>query len=637
MVFSFVFSSLFFGLKKNHCSLTFKEKRSTKLTELRFYFFVTFGINLLELKINSTLASFLMITLTILGGVSEVFAQKRKKQDDEAFFKERILREAEASFTEAEKYFILEDFSKALLFYQKTLELTPDNATVHFKIADLFSRSTRTEDLQKAASSIEKALSLEKKNKYFYLLAANIFSALGENNKAIQAYENLLKEIPNTEEYLYDLAGLYLFDNKTELAIKTYEKAEQVLGINEFGVYQKVRILLEQQKLQDAKAEAEKLLSSDWQEGVYANNLAEIFAANGQIEIAISILEKSIKEEASESAQLQILLANLYKEKGNLAKANELWLSLFTLADVSFETKAMMLAQITDEINYNNTADNTEKVNLFNRLFPLLEKAHPEEGKVFVLLADFKMVSGNDAQAIEAYHQAIKLGEENAEVFQNLLLLHARKNNYQQLIDVAQSALELYPNQAAFYYYAGFGYFMKKQYNLATGVLEQAKKLSAGNTNFLQDIGSLLGDAYQYTRDFTKSEKAYDDVLSINPNNESVLNNYAYYLSLRKSNLEKAEAMSKKLIELYPDNPTFLDTHAWVLYTKGQFKEAKKIMEKVINSGKANATHLEHYGDILYKLGQINDAVAQWEKAKQLNANSETLSKKIANRTLYEQ
>ena len=105
---------------------------------------------------------------------------------------------------------------------------------------------------------------------------------------------------------------------------------------------------------------------------------------------------------------------------------------------------------------------------------------------------------------------------------------------------------------------------------------------------------------------------------------------------MRKVNLEKAEKMSSLLAKNNPDNPTFLDTHAWVLYTRQKYKEAKKIMERAIGTGNANATHFEHYGDILYKLGDVNGAVQQWEKARGLNANSEMLNKKIANRKIYE-
>ncbi len=578
------------------------------------------------------------LIICLLCTASGTLAQKRKKQDEEAWLHERILREAESSFTEAEKYFILEDYAKALLFYQKTLELTPDNATVHFKMADLFNRGTQTTDLQKAAASIEKALELEKKNKYFYLLAANIYSGLQDYDKAIKAYEDMLKEIPGTEDYYFELAALYQYNAKPEQALKIYNKAEQALGLNEVGIYQKVKILLSLKRTEEAKAEAAKLIATDLQEGIFVINLAETFAEAEENQYAITLLENALKENSSESAQVQLLLANLYTKTGNHNQAITLWEKLFSNAEVPFETKAYLLATLTDEISYNpQSAESENKKKLFNNLLIQVEKDHPQEAKVFVLKADFFMITGNIPQAIQAYEQALNMGEETAEVFQNVLLLHARNNNFTQLITQSDKALELYPNQGIFYYYAGYGNFMKKNYTQAIVALEQAKKLSSQNPTFLQDIGALLGDAYQYTRDYAKSEKAYDEVLALNPDNESVLNNYAYYLSLRKANLEKAETMAKRLNEIVINNPTYLDTYAWVLYMKQQYRDAKKIMDKVINSGKANATHLEHYGDILFKLGQTNEAVSYWEKAKAINTTSETLSKKIANKTLYDQ
>jgi tetratricopeptide (TPR) repeat protein len=186
------------------------------------------------------------------------------------------------------------------------------------------------------------------------------------------------------------------------------------------------------------------------------------------------------------------------------------------------------------------------------------------------------------------------------------------------------------------YYFNGYGNYRKHRHQETVASMEQAKKLMPGNKGILEEINGLLGDSYNALKQYDKSDKAYDDALAINPNNYVALNNYSYYLALRKTNLEKAERMSAHLIKNNPDNPTYLDTYAWVLYVREKYKEAKKFIEKAINSGLANSEHFEHYGDILFKLGDTNGAVTQWEKAKGLDANNETLSKKIANRKIYE-
>jgi tetratricopeptide (TPR) repeat protein len=175
----------------------------------------------------------------------------------------------------------------------------------------------------------------------------------------------------------------------------------------------------------------------------------------------------------------------------------------------------------------------------------------------------------------------------------------------------------------------------KRHYREACSSLEQAKKLSASNPAMLAEVNGMLGDAYNGARDYAKSDQAYEQALAQNPDNDLVLNNYSYYLALRKENLEKAEKMSTQLIKNHPDNSSYLDTHAWVLFMREKYKEARRVMERAIATGEAGATHFEHYGDILFKLGETDEAVRQWQKAKSMDSDNELIDKKIANKRLY--
>src|SRR5690606_23925237 len=125
-------------------------------------------------------------------------------------------------FTEGEKYFILEDYAKALVYYQRALDIHPENGTINYKIAQVLSKSDKQEDLLKASSRIEEALRLDKENKYFYLLAADIYTSLGRFDKAADAYEDMLARIDGTEQYLYQVAAIYQYADKPDEAIRTY-------------------------------------------------------------------------------------------------------------------------------------------------------------------------------------------------------------------------------------------------------------------------------------------------------------------------------------------------------------------------------------------------------------------------------
>jgi tetratricopeptide (TPR) repeat protein len=228
------------------------------------------------------------------------------------------------------------------------------------------------------------------------------------------------------------------------------------------------------------------------------------------------------------------------------------------------------------------------------------------------------------------------LGEVSFEVWENLLYLETKLEQWESAIRHAETALEIFPNQGMIHYFHGFSSMRNRAFSQAIASFEQARKLSASNASLTAEINGMLGDSYYAIKDYVRSDKCYEDALTYNPDNAIVLNNYSFHLAMRKENLDKAEKMSAALIKNNPDNPTFLDTHAWVLYVRQKYRDAKKIIERAISTGKASASHFEHYGDILYQLGEVDEAVKQWERARGMNAKSEILNKKIANRKIYE-
>ena len=144
-----------------------------------------------------------------------------------------------------------------------------------------------------------------------------------------------------------------------------------------------------------------------------------------------------------------------------------------------------------------------------------------------------------------------------------------------------------------------------------------------------------LGDAYYKTNDFKKSFETYDKALILNPKNAYVLNNYSYYLSIRDSKLEFAEKLSKITINAEPDNSTYLDTYAWILYKLERYQDALFYIKKAYEyGGYQNAVIVDHYGDILLKTKNIKEAIKMWELSKKMGNTDSELTNKIE---LYKQ
>lgn len=589
------------------------------------------------LRFHSAVGYFLLLIgfLTVEPAVAQKNQKKRKNSD--TYARSIRHREAEFYFTEGEKYFILEDYAKALLYYQKSLEVNPENATIHYKIAEVLANSEQQDDLFKASLSAETALKLESGNKYFYLLAANIYNAMAQFDKAADTYESMIREVPGTEAYLYELASIYQYENKADKAIETYDRAEQVFGVTDASSVQKMRLYLEANKRKEAIAEGEKLLAAYPSEERYVMGFAEVLAKEGMPDLAISKLETFVQEN-EESGNAKMLLAGLYRDAGQEQKARALLAEIFDDPAVELQSKIIILGSYNAELNQvkaSHLEDRDSEVFAFSLLDKLLT-AFPEEVNVHILAGDLYLTVNRLPEAIKEYERAIALDEVNYEVWQNILYLETRLGQFERVIKHSDQALELFPNQGMLYYFNGYGHLRRKHFQEAVMALEQVNKLKHDDEGIRAEVFSMLGDAYNALKQYNRSDEAYDAALAINPNNAMVLNNYSYYLALRKEKLEHAEKMAAQLVKNNPDNATYLDTYAWVLFMREKYKDAKKVMERAIATGKADAVHFEHYGDILYKLGDVNEAVGQWEKARGANTDNELLNKKIANRKIYE-
>ena len=132
--------------------------------------------------------------------------------------------------------------------------------------------------------------------------------------------------------------------------------------------------------------------------------------------------------------------------------------------------------------------------------------------------------------------------------------------------------------------------------------------------------------------------REYDVVLALNPESAVVLNNYAYYLALGGGDLKKAEELSRKAVSEQPENSTYLDTLAWILYLKGEYADALEIQEKAMEllapGDESAAEFWDHLGDIQYRNGQKANAVESWKKALELDEENKEIGEKVKNKKI---
>jgi tetratricopeptide (TPR) repeat protein len=565
----------------------------------------------------------------------DVTAQRKSKKKGEVEQKAKepvisseLRQKAEMFHAEAEKYYILEDYAKAFVLYQRSLELDPQNATAYYKIAEIYLKS---EDFEKATYNAQRAIKLDETNKFFYLLLAEIYTKQSNFAEAAATYEQMIQKCEKTNEYLFELAALYIYQDNIKSALDIYSRIEEKFGINEQVTAQKQKLYLKQSNLEKAIEEGQKLIDAYPGESRYVLMMADILISNNQTDRAIPYLEEILVNDPDNSRTL-LILADIYRKSGDSERSNTYLNKAFVKQDLEIEPKIQVLA------GYMQKLPNDDLEVLVKSLGEKIIVAHPDDFRAYEINGDLSMKLSEDDSALGFYQKALEYGSSNYNTWQNVLQLDIKLERYKDAVKDGEKALELFPNQAGICWFLGTAYLVEKDYEAAVEVLERGKKLSVANEELKSFFNAQLGDTYNNLKHYKKSDESYDAALAYNPDNDHVLNNYSYFLSLRKEKLDLAKKMSTKLVMRNPEDATYLDTHAWVLYIRGEYKEAKRFIEKAVSSDdELSGTIIEHYGDILFKLGDVDSAVKQWQRAKGMDEKSELIYKKIADRKLYEQ
>lgn len=567
-----------------------------------------------------------IITLLLLLSLSGFSQEKLSKKE-----RKKQLNEAQASrlFIEGQRFLMQEDFDRAYFYFQKAKEFSPDQPAINFKIAEILLRANQVD---KALEYGMKAVELDPDNKYYNLVMAEVFSKKGKPKKAAEILEKLMANSEENQNYILDLASLYLAAGDFDKALDALTAAEEYYGMAAQITTQKQRIYLRKNDLNSAIAEGEKLIASQPGNSQFVINLVEILFNNGKTDQAIDHVEKSLAAYPNQP-DLQMAVYALYKDKGEVEKAEESIKAAFANPDLEAQVKAQAFAGILQETK------STRRDALLENLSSSMIENHPNDADVLTVLGDQKLFNGDREGALELYRKSISINPANSQVLQGVITtMFELGKDFSEIEELTSTAVDEFPEKPEFWFFDGTAKLALKKGTEAETSLNKALEVNAGkNPQIDLLVNGQLGDAYHLTGKTEKAFEAYDAVLKVKPDDEHVLNNYAYYLSLAKKDLEKAKKMSEQLVKRFPKNATYLDTHAWVLFQLKDYEGAKKYMELALEYEESpSGVMLEHYGDILFLLGNSNEAIAYWKKAEGGEETSEFLLKKIKDKKYYD-
>tara|TARA_B100001287_G_scaffold9241_1_gene7118 strand:+ start:2827 stop:4437 length:1611 start_codon:yes stop_codon:yes gene_type:complete len=503
----------------------------------------------------------------------------------------------------------LENYDQATRFFEKCIKLNKNQPQPYYEISQIyFFQSNFIESLKYSKN----AYLLNKENKWYALFYAENLFTNKKFDESINVYKDLVKQEPENEKYYIELAICLIYNNELKAAIDTYNSIEELKGINNFTSVQKHKIFLELKDFKSAANELERYLQKNPSDIQTYEMLSDCYILDNNFDKAFEVLKK-LTEINPGSGGAHLTLSDFYLQKNNTQEYQKELKIAFRSKKLDAQTKIKKIIPLLTEMFENDTTS----TDFVEDLCEILVEVHPEDEMTNYIYADLLKTIKNIDKSIVYYKKVIEINPNQRDAWLDMLFLELQNKSIDSLILDSEKALDFFPMYPTFYYLHALAHFYNKDYLKSIDFIKKGVSFVVDNPTLASEMYSVLGNAYNEIEEYINSDNAYEKSLYFLPENVTVLNNYAYYLSLRGENLDKAKKMSKKTIEMFPTEANYLDTYAWILYKLNKYEEAKQYMLKAIEISESKTFYI-HMSKILEKLGDIQESEKYKLKSEEL-------------------
>lgn len=589
---------------------------------------------IVELKSSRLVIATILLTLsasiTLAQNVEEKLKEETTKYDQ---------ANSEFMLIEAEKFFLLEDYERAIAFLNKALEVDDKNHAAYFKKAEIYLLQN---DTKKGLEAIKSAINLVKDNKYYYVLGAQLEMADRNTEGATSFYQLMVDNTTDFQAYLIELANTYQAIGAAKRAIDIFEQ-ENSLTLNQS--MKLVEMYMQESKEKNALGLMEKLIVDYPSDMDLKYQNANLLSKAGQEDKAIAALEA----EPNKTTEMSLLLSDLYAGNGQAKAKYQLLIESFGDPEATLTDKTLLLGQLLIQ-----TKEDIP-INLVDSLQSNLEYLYPDEALaiengtyVYTKLAE--IASGDQKalyqlKAMNRYKQLKDLKPGDFKVWDKVLSYEYEAGDWQTLSADAEEALEIYPNQAIFYIYLASAKIKLDEPDEAKDLLNQATRMTRSNALLQSQILGKQAEIALLENNINTAGKLFDQALKlevIHP--ETALSyglfteSYTYEASAEPEKVkeiekdEETDVSEKSKAKAKPKELNNIYTQAARLYLQGDYNRAFLLLLQNIHTFEDNrdGAAVELYGDILYQLKVDEAAMKYWKKAKEFGGASEKIDQKIA-------
>ena len=523
-------------------------------------------------------------------------------------------------YTEGIRNSVMEgDPARSIEWFEKVLEIDSTHAPSLFELASL------TMDKPEIALGYSiRANASDTANAWYRSQLGQLLIATERYDSALTLYESLLRMSPDNPDNYRLLAALYERKGLPEKALALLDSSENRIGKTEMLSAQRRQLLLNMYQYEQALNEARELV----EDYPYDDNnfvaLAELYALLGKDSLAQDAYDKAL-EINPENLQTIASLNDFYKQKKDNVRFLETAGQLFRSNGLPLEIKLNFFENLVNTPNFYR-----DYYFQLGNLASALAVTHPDDFRTTELYARHLMMGGRLEEALKLYKSHRNDSANRKQIYSAILDMEAYQKRPDSVTLYAAEALKYFPTDPDLYLRKGgiVSYYLQ-DYDSADADYRQALKY-ADSDSLRSVVYGYLGDNAHARGDDKNCFKYYEKGLKADSTNSSICNNYSYFLSLRNEKLDRALELAERANRLQPNNPTFLDTYAWVLYCMERYEEARVIMRQAVSMDRNDNTELMvHYGDILYKLNDRFMASFYWKKALENGYDAQEIEKRL--------
>lgn len=506
------------------------------------------------------------------------------------------------------------EHAEAILDFQEALRYDK-NPAILFSLAKNYAVLKR---FVPATENAQEAVRLDSTKIEYRELLAQIYLQTMQLQKAADVYRAILLLDPNHVPSLFSLAQIMERSRPSE-SLEYYERIIRKQGPS-WDIYLQIAQLNIALQRYDAAIKAfESMLEIDPNNIVVKQSLVDLFMRQKQHDRALALINDVLEQNPGNVYLLASRVdVYLHHDQWDAARNDmETILKSDSLEpDLHFR---IGLAYYTQSVKDSLLLPDAISV------FQQFEKNHPEDWRPLLYLGVLYRQMKLDSIAEQYLNKATASAHWNGDAWWQLGWLYFDRQEFGETIDVMNKAKSYVPADFRIHMLLGIAYNRAGLHDDSRIALERAHELNPQDVNVL----SSLGLTYDALKMHAESDSAYEKALRIDDDNALVLNNYAYSLSERNIDLDRAMTMSRRSLEQDSLNSSYLDTYGWILYQMGRYQEALQYIQKAIDAGDASPVVLEHLGDVYAKLNDVENALRYWTMALEKDKDNTGLKTKI--------